>query len=180
MRASLRLATVILVLLAGMPRAALAEAADRDKPMQIDANSMSSDEAARISIFQGDVVLTQGTLRVVADRIVVHRDIDGFQHATATGNPVRFRQKTDPKDGRPGEWMKGHAQRIVIDEHHQKIELFGDARVTRGGDQVLGNYIFVDERSQYFAVKAGPDGSGGGGRVHAIIQPKAAPAPTAK
>lgn len=177
MRALARLVVLILVALACAPRPALAEAADRDKPMQIDADRMSSDDAARMSIFEGNVVLTQGTIRVLANRIVVHQDIDGFQHATATGDPVHFRQKTDAKDGQPAEWMRGQADRIVIDEHAQKIELFGNARVTRGGDEVIGNYIFVDERSQYFSVKAGPNGAAQGGRVRAIIQPKAAKTP---
>ena len=164
MRALACLAAVLVATLACAPRPALAEAADRGKPMQIDADRMSSDDAARISIFDGNVVLTQGTIRVLANRIVVHQDVDGFQHATATGNPVHFRQKTDPKDGQPAEWMQGHAQRIELDEHDQKIELFGNARVTRGRDKVLGNYILVDERSQYFSVKDGPDVTTGGGR----------------
>ena len=158
------------------PPAALAEKADRDKPMQIEANRMSSDDAARISIFEGNVILTQGTIRVLADRIVVHQDADGFEHATATGNPVRFRQKSDPQDGQPAEWINGEADRIEINDRNQKVELFDHAWVTRGEDRVEGNYIFVDERSQYFSVKSGRDGEPGGGRVRAVLQPKAAPA----
>ena len=158
------------------PPAAHAEKADRDKPMQIEANRMSSDDAARISIFEGNVILTQGTIRVLADRIVVHQDADGFEHATATGNPVRFRQKTDPQNGQPAEWINGEADRIEINDRDQKVELFDHAWVTRGQDRVEGNYIFVDERSQYFSVKAGRDGAQGGGRVRAVLQPKAGPA----
>ncbi|MDA8109928.1 MAG: lipopolysaccharide transport periplasmic protein LptA [Betaproteobacteria bacterium] len=176
-RALARLALAALAALACLaPPAARAEKADRDKPMQIEANSMSSDDAARISIFEGNVVLTQGTIRVLADRIVVHQDADGFQYATATGKPVRFRQRTDPQDGQPAEWINGEADRIEINEREQKIELFDHAWVTRGLDKVQGDYISVDERSQYFSVKAGPNGASGGGRVRAVIQPKTAPA----
>jgi lipopolysaccharide export system protein LptA len=161
------------------PLRALAEKADRDKPMQIEANRMSTDDAARISVFEGNVILTQGTIRVLADRIVVHQDPDGFDYATATGNPVHFRQKADPEDGQPPEWITGEADRIEINDRDQKIELFHHAWVTRGQNKVEGDYIFVDERSQYYSVKAGKDGAPGGGRVRAVLQPKVAPAPPA-
>jgi lipopolysaccharide export system protein LptA len=175
-RALARLALAALAAFACLaPHAARAEKADRDKPMQIEANRMSSDDAARISIFEGKVILTQGTIRVLADRIVVHQDPDGFEYATATGKPVHFRQKADPEDGQPPEWIVGEADRIEINNRDQKIELFDHAWVTRGQDRVEGDYIFVDERSEYFSVKAGKDGAPGGGRVRAVLQPKIAP-----
>lgn len=81
---------------------AKAEKADREKPTQVEANRMTSDEARRISIFEGNVVLTKGTLQLQAERIVVRQDADGFQTASASGNPVRFRQKSDPRGGAEG------------------------------------------------------------------------------
>ena len=94
------LAFVSALLLALAPAAAVAEKADKDKPTNIEANKASSDDAKRMSIFEGNVLLTKGTVVVRADRIVVRQDADGFQFATAYGNPVRFRQKGDPKGGR--------------------------------------------------------------------------------
>ena len=55
--------------------------------------------------------------------VVVRQDADGFQHATATGNPVRFRQKGDPKAGREGVWTDGEALRVEIDDRNERIEL---------------------------------------------------------
>ena len=60
-------AALAAVLLAGA-QAAHAEKADRDKPTSIEANSMSSDDTKRVSIFQGNVLLTKGTIAVRADR----------------------------------------------------------------------------------------------------------------
>ena len=63
------------------------------------------------------MVLTRGTLRSRADRIVVRQDAEGFQFATATGKPVRFRQRQDPKPPeKEGTWMEGEAMRIEIDD----------------------------------------------------------------
>ncbi len=103
---------VLLLLAAALP--ALAEKADREKPTQVEANRMTSDEARRVSIFEGSVVLTKGTMQLSADRIVVRQDADGFQFATATGNPVKFRQKSDPRGGQEGVWIEAEAARALL------------------------------------------------------------------
>jgi lipopolysaccharide export system protein LptA len=165
----------ILIALLGLVFSATAfsEKADQTKPTQIEANKMSSDETRRLTIFEGNVVLTKGTMVVRADRIVVRQDAEGFQYATATGNPVRFRQKLDPKEGQEAVWMDGEALRIEVDDKKQTIELHEKARVTRGGDEVQGALIFVDQRSDFYSVSAGKDSPGG--RVKATLQPKSEP-----
>jgi lipopolysaccharide export system protein LptA len=157
--------------------AAFAETADRDKPTQIEANRMSADDVRRMNIFEGNVVLTRGTISVRAERIVVRQDAEGYQFAVATGTPVRLRQRQDPKPPETeGVWMDGEALRIQIDDRDGKIEMFEQARVKRGGDEVAGNYIFVDQRSDFFTVRSdkSSDKVEGEGRVRAILQPKAA------
>ncbi|MGA8005361.1 MAG: lipopolysaccharide transport periplasmic protein LptA [Burkholderiales bacterium] len=169
------------------PPNAYAEKADKDKPTEIESNRMTSDEARRMSIFDGNVVLTKGTLVVHADRLVVRQDADGFQHVTATGNPVRFRQRADSKDGKEGAWIEGEAKRMEFDEREDKLELFDDARVSRDKDVVRGNFISLDQRSGFYSVTGGADAPQG--RVRAVLQPKteppaaapgASPAPGAK
>jgi lipopolysaccharide export system protein LptA len=168
------LATALLVALAP---AALAEKADKDKPTHIEANRMSADDTRRLSIFEGNVVLTKGTIIIRADRIVVRQDPEGYQFATATGAPVRFRQKAEPKGDKEGVWMDGGALRIEVDDRNEKIELFERAWVKRDEDEVRGDYIFVDQRSEFFSAmssKGGPS-PGSDGRVRAVIQPKNKP-----
>ena len=156
---------------------AAAERADRDKPTQLEANRMSSDDARRVSTFEGNVVLTKGTITLRGDRVVVRVDGEGFQHATVTGNPVRFRQKTDAAQGRPGVWTEAEALRLEIDEKNDRIELFEKARVTRDQDEVRGDYVLLDQRSEFLSVSAGKGAapSATEGRVRAVIQPKAPP-----
>lgn len=162
-------ARILLIALALAASAARAEQADSTKPTQIEANRMHADDAKRTNTFEGNVVVTRGTLNIRADRIVVRQDADGNQYATATGNPVRFRQRQDAKPPETeGVWLEGEAKRVEIDEKAGKIELFDSARVNRGGDEVTGNYILVDQRSDLFTVTPGK----GEGRVRATIQPK--------
>ena len=159
---------------------AWAEKADRDKPLQVEANKMTADDVRRLNVFEGNVVLTKGTMSLRAERLVVRQDAEGFQLATATGRPVRFRQRQDPKPGeKEGIWIDGEALRIEFDDRNQKIELYESARVNRGGDEVAGDYIFVDQRSDFYQVSAGK-GPAGQGRVKAVIQPKAPSAEAGK
>ena len=171
---------LVLALLAAFSLPAPAEKADSEKPTQVEANRMSADDVRRLNIFEGNVVVTRGTIRLLADRLVVRQDAQGFQFSTATGNPVRFKQRQDPKPpATEGEWMEGEAKRIEMDDRKGTIELFQDAWVRRGGDEVAGDYIFVDQRSDFFRVSSGkdkPEGKGEG-RVRAILQPKSTAEP---
>lgn len=162
-----------LMLAAGAALAAgtvLAEQSDSSKPTEIEANRMKADEVRRLTIFEGNVFVKRGTQTIRADRIIVRQDAEGYQHSTATGDPVRFRQRLDAKaPATEGGWMEGEARRIEMDDKTGKIELFGDARVNRAGDEVAGDYIMVDQRADFFSVTPGKDGEG---RVRATLQPK--------
>lgn len=171
---ALALAIAVLRLLAAP---AAAEKADKDKPTQIEANRMSADDVRRVSIFEGNVVLTKGTVLIRAERVVVRQDADGFQFATATGTPVRFRQKADRKGERDGVWTEGEALRVEIDDRNERVELFQRARVTRDQDEVRGEYIMLDQRTDFFSVSAAKGASQGAaeGRVRAVLQPRNRP-----
>ena len=170
-RLCLLLASAAIAVLAFSARA---EKADREKPTKVEANRMTSDEARRISIFEGNVVFTKGTISVRAERIVVRQDADGFQYASASGAPVRFRQKGDAVGGQEGVWIDGEALRVEIDERSERIELHENARITRDQDEVRGSYILYDQRSEFFSVSSakGVPAAAPGGRVRAVIQPK--------
>jgi lipopolysaccharide export system protein LptA len=155
---------------------AQAEKADKDKPIDLEADSVTVDDAKKISIYTGNVILTQGTLVIRGDKLVVREDINGFQHSTSYGNPTTFKQKMEGKN----EYMEGSAQRIEYDGRMDKVQLYTKAWVKRGRDIVHGDYIMYDANAEYAEV------IGGGaqaatpatptGRVRAVIQPKSKPA----
>ncbi|OFZ72584.1 MAG: lipopolysaccharide transport periplasmic protein LptA [Betaproteobacteria bacterium RBG_16_64_9] len=100
------------MLLAWLPSiGALAERADRDKPLNVESDRMTAEETKRTAVFEGRVILTQGTLTIRAERLVVRQDPDGFQHAVATGKPAFFRQKRDGAN----EYIEGEAERMEYD-----------------------------------------------------------------
>ena len=157
--------------LLGFSSLALAESADRDKPIDLEADSVKVDDAKQISTYSGNVILTQGTLIIRAGKLIVREDSAGFQHSTSLGNPTTFKQKREGKN----EYMEGSAQRIEYDGRMDKVQLFTKAWVKRGEDIVHGDYISYDANAEYAEVIGGTktvDGTTTNGRVHAIIQPK--------
>lgn len=156
---------------------ALAEAADRDKPIDLEADSVKVDDAKQISTYSGNVILTQGTLIIHADKLIVREDKEGFQHSTSLGNPTTFKQKREGKN----EYMEGSAQRIEYDGRMDKVQLYTKAWVKRGEDIVHGDYIMYDANAEYAEVIGGGSSSATpgapSGRVRAIIQPKNKKAP---
>jgi lipopolysaccharide export system protein LptA len=158
------------------PQGARAERADRDKPVNIESDRMTADDAKKVATFEGSVVLTQGTLTIHADRIVVRQDEAGFQYGVAYGNPARFQQKREGYD----EFVHGEALRVEYDGRAERVELFDDARLRRdGGDDVRGNYISYDSKTEYFTVNSGKQAAKDGrdSRVRAVIMPKKTEAP---
>jgi lipopolysaccharide export system protein LptA len=151
-----------------------AEAADRDKPIELEADSVIVDDAKKISTYIGNVILTQGTLVIRADRLIVREDINGFQHSTSTGNPTTFKQKREGKN----EYMSGSGRRIEYDGRMDKVQIYTKAWVKRGEDIVYGDYISYDANAEYAEVIGGKKSESEGpssGRVKAIIQPKNKP-----
>ncbi len=154
---------------------AVAESADRDKPIELEADTVIVNDAKKTSTYTGNVILTQGTLVIHADKLIVREDKEGFQHSTSTGNPTTFKQKREGKN----EYMQGSALRIEYDGRMDKVQLYTKAWVKRGEDIVYGDYISYDANAEYAEVIGGPKSASGGsssGRVRAIIQPKNKPA----
>jgi lipopolysaccharide export system protein LptA len=156
---------------------AFAESADRDKPIELEADTVTVNDAKKISTYAGNVILTQGTLIIKADKLIVREDKEGFQHSTSTGNPTTFKQKREGVN----EYMEGSAQRIEYDGRMDKVQLYTRAWVKRGEDIVHGDYISYDANAEYAEVIGGTKTENGvtsSGRVKAIIQPKNKPAQT--
>jgi lipopolysaccharide export system protein LptA len=161
------------------PAAAYAERADRDKPVNLEADQVTVDDNKQTATFIGKVILTQGTLVIRGDRMVVQQDADGFKYGVAYGNLASFRQKREGLD----EYIDGYAERIEYDSKAEKLQMFVRAYLKKTNDDVRGNYISYEVATEFFrvvgggkqaATEANPDG-----RVRAVIQPKPKDKPAA-
>lgn len=173
----LRYSLVLVALLAATLPAARAEKADRGKPINLEADRVTVDDRNKVHVFQGRVTLTQGTLVIRGDKVVVSQDAEGFQKGVATGGPdglARIRQKREGSN----DYMEGEAERIEYDGKTERAQFFNRAYVKSGKDEARGQYISYDGLSESYVVSSGPEGSaakptsGRDNRVRVVIQPK--------
>lgn len=166
---------VLTLLLA--PLAALSLPDDWQKEMTILSDTAEIDRRAGTVIYQGNVILTQGTLKIEAERLLILRDGDSLEKAVAEGSPAFYEQQIEI--GKP--ITKAHGNRIDYYTAERRITLRGDAELKQDGNLFSGNQITYDMVSE--TVKASgnqittennttdtgettPDG-----RIRVVIQP---------
>ncbi len=189
LRRAAALAATVAALAVALGTPARAERADRNRPINVEADRMQYDDQKQTNVFSGNVVLTRGTILVRADRLVLRQDADGFQYASATGAPASFRQKRDGVE----QFIEGEARQIDYDGKLETFRLRQQATMRRTErervlDEVHGGEILYETRADFFTVEGGAAGTrtadNPSGRVRVVIQPRepagaGAPAPAA-
>lgn len=147
-----------------------AENADRERPIHLESDVVVVDNVNQTSVFEGKVELTQGTLRILAEKIVLTQDKEGYKHCTATGKLASFRQKQEGSN----DYMEGYGERIEYDTRTETVDFFEQARIKREGDDVRGDHITYNTKTEVFQVSGstGNANSPNQGRAHAVIQTK--------
>ncbi|MBN8488995.1 MAG: lipopolysaccharide transport periplasmic protein LptA [Burkholderiales bacterium] len=168
-----------LALLACVP--ASAEKADRTKPLVVESDgkkAASVDLSKRTTTVVGNVVITQGTLQIKADKVDVREDAPGRFSATALGSatqPATFRQKRDRVD----EVIEAQALRIEYDGAADRIRLVGEARmrILRAGqpaDEATAAVIVYDQPGDTLSFEGGgPGSSAAASRPRLVFVPRA-------
>jgi lipopolysaccharide export system protein LptA len=156
---------LLAALLLAVPLTAWGLSTDSEQPINLEADQAELDQAEGISTYTGNVVVTQGSMKVEADRMVVHL-IDGeIDRIEATGAPARFRQRPDGKS----EDVRGTASKMDYFAERSLVVLSGNAWVEQAGDSIRGariEYSLTEDR-----VKA-QKGSGESDRVRITLQPR--------
>lgn len=163
--------------LVGAP--AHAEKADRFKPLNVEADQPGRiDLLNQYVVFNGNVVVTKGTMVIRAARIEVRESADGYHTAVATGSPGKpatFRQKRDGVD----EFIEGEAERLEYDGKTDTVRFVNNAAVRRlrgttVADEISGNLVSYDSISEVFSVSGGGTATPANpsGRVRAVLTPR--------
>ncbi|AVO52297.1 lipopolysaccharide transport periplasmic protein LptA [Ectopseudomonas mendocina] len=155
--------------------AAWALPSDRDQPIRIQADSAELDDKQGVAVYRGDVIITQGTLKITGDTVTITQtnsgDIDVF---TSVGNLAYYEQKPAvDKD-----IVKAYGRTIQYFASNERIVLIDQAKVIQEGNTFEGEKIVYDTRRQI--VNAGrATGTNVGTprpRIDMVIQPKNKPA----
>ncbi|MDX9739737.1 MAG: lipopolysaccharide transport periplasmic protein LptA [Gammaproteobacteria bacterium] len=166
----------MLLLLACAAPHVLALPSDREQPIEIESDSAERDDTRGVSVYQGNVVYTQGTIRLEADEVRIFEDENRrVTRVEADGSPVRFRQRIEGHD----QDMRAHARRIEYFADPERLVLQTDAHVWRLDTELSAELINYDPVRDVVNAERG---SADNGRVRIVIQPREGgnpPAPTA-
>ena len=178
------LIALALTALAAAPTAR-AERADRDKPLNYEANTGECDDLKQVCVLVGDVVLVKGTMRASGERVQIRKDPEGYQYGViqaAPGKLATFRQRRDVSKPGVEEYVEGYAERIEYDEKADTVRMISRARVRLlendvQRDELRGESITYDQRNSKYFVSGGKatDATGSNGRVRGTIGPRTAP-----
>lgn len=155
--------TLLLSVLAAAP--ALAKSSDRDQPMDIGADrtdALLGDDS--VSTLEGNVRIRQGTMKVDADRAVIHRRGGEIDRIVLTGKPARLSQVSDQ-----GERMDASASQVVYTPTDEVMVLTGNVVIKQPRGTLRGETVKYDIGTGRL------DGGGDGQRVSMRILPKSAP-----
>lgn len=167
---------LLAAVLASQAPTARAEKADRDKPMNVEADALRYDDIKQTSVFTGRVVITKGTIVIRGARVDVTQDPQGYQHGLVTAEPGKrafYRQKRDGVD----EFIEGEGDTIEYDGKADRVRFVNHAELRRFrgaalADDVVGSLIVYDNASDTFSVDGGAASPAAGGRVRAVIAPR--------
>ena len=171
---------------AGIALPAAAEKADRDKPLNAEADALRYNDLKQTSVFTGNVVITKGSTIIRGGQVDVSQDPEGYQLAIATAAPGKlayYRKKRDGVD----EYIEGEGERIEYDGRADLVKFIRRAVVRRYtgatlSDETTGALIVYDNNTDVFSVDAGAKNASAanpGGRVRAMISPRGTAAPGA-
>ena len=180
----MKLPTFSLLLITALALAggvARAEKADRDKPMNVEADAMRYDEQKQTSLFSGRVLLTKGTIMIRGERIDVRKDAQGRQFGLISAEPGKlafFRQKREGLD----EFIEGEGESIEYDGAADTVKFLNNAQLRRYrgatlSDEFTGNVIFYNNSSEVFSIDGAPVKPGSAApasRVRAMLTPQPA------
>ena len=169
---------MLLVAALGSP-AVLAENADRNKPMNAEADALRYDDLKQTSVFTGNVVITKGTTIIRGDRVEVRQDPEGYQQALVTVAPGKlafYRKQREALD----EFIEGESERIEYDSRADVVKFSTRAVLRRFtgatlADETTGSQIAYDNKTDVFTVDGGAQNrtaTNPSGRIRAVLSPR--------
>jgi lipopolysaccharide export system protein LptA len=143
---------------------------DQYQPMYIEADAAELDDKQLTSLYIGNVDVTQGSMRILADEVLVHHKEDRrAQKIIAIGTPVRYRQRVEDD---PDE-VKGRALRMEYEADREELVLIDDAVLVQGEDRFASDRIVYNRITDRVTAGSSAQGSE---RVKIRIEPESAPA----
>jgi lipopolysaccharide export system protein LptA len=179
-RASHVIAALITMMIAIATPFAAALEDDRAQPLRVVADSAEHNEVSGVTVYTGNVVITQGSMRIEAD-IVTLKGVDNrINNMIADGKPARLQQQPKPEDA----MMYARAQRIIYYVDDDRVRLIDKASIEQEDSIVNSDEIEYLVKDRIVKAHGGIEGKTGNGvkpkRVEFIYTPQKNPDASSK
>ena len=151
--------------------AAWALPSDRDQPIRIQADSAELDDKQGVAVYRGDVIITQGTLKITGDTVTITQDANGeIEVFTSVGKPAYYEQKPSADK----DIVKAYGLTIQYYATNERIVLIDQAKVIQQGNTFEGEKIVYDTQRQIVNAgrATGSNVSMPRPRIDMILQPR--------
>ncbi len=141
---------------------------DREKPIHIKADFADIDEGAGSAVYTGDVVMTQGTIKITGQKVTIHSDDSGVTRMIAEGAPAHYQEKPSIDEA----LIKAYGDTIDYSVSTEEIQILNNAKLYQREDSFYGDRVHYNMKTQIVNAKSDPTKDGSGSRVQMVIQPK--------
>ncbi|HSG61151.1 MAG TPA: lipopolysaccharide transport periplasmic protein LptA [Pseudomonadales bacterium] len=137
---------------------------DINQPIRVEADSAVRDESRGQTIYSGDVKISQGSLIISAESIVMLEQDSELNSIVAKGQPATLSQQLNIE----GERVYASAQNIEYNVDTATVQLLDNAQLSQGGSKISSQQITYNVRDQIINAQSGGTGS----RVEMVIPAK--------
>ncbi|MCX7081563.1 MAG: lipopolysaccharide transport periplasmic protein LptA [Pseudomonas sp.] len=145
---------------------------DSQQPIRIQADDAQLDDKQGIATYKGDVIITQGSMKITGNTVTITRTKAGeIDVVTSVGNLAYFEQLQKVGDPQP---VKGYGVTIQYHAAQNRIVLIDRAKVINEGNTTEGEKIVYDTVKQVANAgrATGTSITAPRPRIDMVIQPK--------
>ncbi len=157
-------AFLIATLLVLLSTHAIAFTATNNAPIKIQSDHAELDEVKGLSVYTGEVVITQDTTVLTSDKVIVYTNKSGLIKLEAFGAPAKFSHQQE------GEALPTHAygRKIIYTRADEMLTLIDDAKLEQGKNTFRGTTIEYNTVSRIVTAEGSEQKSQ---RVEIIVHP---------
>ena len=167
-------AAVLIASLAGLFSPwSVALPSDNEQAIHIKANSAIHDDRKGVTVYTGDVIISQGSLMIKADIVIIHKNKNNeIDRIVSTGKPAHLQQQPDTDE----DIVHARGEKIRYFLDRELVQLIGNASLVQEGSTVISEQIDYYIKEQKVKAQGSPkdpeQGEKPSKRVEVVIPPR--------
>ncbi len=160
----MRLRLLLLFLLSLPAPLSFALPSDANQPINIESDRAERNDKKGTTVYEGSVVIIQGTIKIRADKVTVYTDNNQVSRIVCIGKPAHYQQQPKPQQG----LILASGNTIEYHLAADRIDLLENASLEQNGTIITGGKINYDLKAEIVKASSGADPKK---RIQMVIPP---------